>query len=60
MKFCINISLVFGKNIIQNSALVLITDKIMNALNNNEIVLGLFLAFCKAFNCVNHEILIKN
>ena len=32
----------------------------MNALNNNEIVLGLFLNFSKAFNCVNHEILIKN
>ena len=49
----------FRKKYNTNSALVLITDKIMNALNNNEIVLGLFLDFTKAFNCVNHEILIK-
>ena len=31
----------------------------MNALNNNEIMLGLFFDFSKALNCVNHEILIK-
>ena len=31
----------------------------MNCLNNGENVLGLFLDFSDAFDCVNHEILIR-
>ena len=31
----------------------------MNSLSNGDIVLGLFLDFSKALDCVNHDILIK-
>ena len=49
----------FKKHYGTNSALILLIDKIMNSLNNGDIVLGLFLDFSKAFDCVNHEILIR-
>ena len=42
-----------------NLALILLVDKISNALENGEYVLGLFLDFSKAFDTVNHPILFE-
>ena len=38
-------------------ALLCLVDRISNALENGEYVLGLFLDFCMAFDIVNHDIL---
>jgi hypothetical protein len=39
-------------------ALVKLVDNISSAINNNEFVLGLFLDFKKAFDTINHKILL--
>ena len=39
-------------------ALIVLMDKIINALNNGNTVIGLFLDFSKAFDTVNHDILL--
>ena len=40
-------------------ALIAQIDKISVALDNGEIVIGVFLEFSKAFDTVNHEILLN-
>ena len=40
-------------------ALIMLVNKIMKALDNGDIVLGLFLDLAKAFDTVNHEILLN-
>ena len=48
----------FRNNHSQELALLYLVDKISNALDNGECVLGLFLDFSKAFDTVNHDILL--
>ena len=42
-----------------NHALINITEKIKKSLDNNEYSCGVFLDFQKAFDIINHEILLK-
>ena len=47
----------FRENYGTNLALTFLTDKIMKSLDNNEIVVGLFLDFTKAFDTLNRTVL---
>lgn len=49
----------FRANHSPDLALLLLIDKISDALENGECVIGLFLDFSNAFNTVNHDILLK-
>ena len=40
-------------------ALLSFLDKVVSATENNELVIGIFLDFSKAFDTVNHEILLN-
>ena len=42
-----------------NIALIYLVDKIIDSLNNGKFVIGLFLDFKKAFDAVNHEIMLS-
>ena len=42
-----------------NIALIYLVDKIIDSLNNGKFVIGLFLDFQKAFDAVNHEIMLS-
>ena len=49
----------FRKNHSTNMALIVLIDKILKKLDNGNFVLGLFLDLSKAFDTVNHKILIN-
>ena len=44
--------------VLTNMALIVIVDKIMQALQNGDIVIGVYLDFSKAFDTVDHRILL--
>ena len=50
----------FRNNHSTNHALIQITEKIRQALDKNEYACGTFIDLQKAFDTVNHEILLKN
>ena len=54
-----NMQFGFRKGHSTSIALMLLTDRISKALYNGEYVLGVFLDFSKAFDTVNHEILLR-
>ena len=41
-------------------AMVMLVDKISEALDRGECVIGVFLDFSKAFDTVDHKILLQN
>ena len=47
----------FRKEHSQNLSIIYLVDKISNALQNWDFVLGLYLDFSKAFDTINHDIL---
>ena len=49
----------FRKRHSTSVALMVLTDKIIKALNDGKYVLGVFLDFSKAFDLVNHKILLR-
>ena len=54
-----NINLVLEKNRSTGHAILELTDKISKAIDEGKYTVGIFLDLSKAFDTVNHEILIK-
>jgi hypothetical protein len=48
----------FRKNHNTTSALMVLIDKILSGFNNGDITLGIYIDFSKAFDTINHKILI--
>ena len=51
--------MVFGKKDSTNLATIELVTKILRAINNSEYTIGVFLDLEKAFDLVNHELLLK-
>ena len=51
---------VFRHNLSTHMALLKLTDKISKELNNKQYSIGIFRDFSKAFDTINHDILIDN
>jgi len=51
--------MVFGKKDSTNLATIELVRKILRAINNSEYTIGVFLDLEKAFDLVNHELLLK-
>ena len=49
----------FRKNLSTQSALLSLTDKILNTLGSNHVGAALFMDFKKAFDSINHDILLR-
>lgn len=49
----------FQKNMSTENAIFKLTTEILEALNNHEAVISIFYDLAKAFDCVNHKILIE-
>ena len=49
----------FGKNRSIHLALLELTDEITNAIDNKKASIGVFIDFKKAYNTVNHNLLIQ-
>ena len=58
-KLLYNYQFGFRKDHSPNLALIYLVDKISNALEEGDFVLGIFLDFSKAFDTVNHDILFE-
>ena len=56
--YSININLASEKNHSTEHALIEITDQIRFSMDNNQITCGIFVDLSKAFDTVNHEILL--
>ena len=56
--YSININLVSEKNHSTEHALIEITDQIKFSMDNNQITCGIFVDLSKAFDTVNHDILL--
>ena len=49
----------FGGGMGTNTAMIILIDKIVSALDTSDSVIGVFLDFSKAFDAVDHTILLK-
>ena len=49
----------FGGRMGTNTAMIILIDKIVSALDNSDSIIGVFLDFSKAFDTVDHTIILK-
>ena len=58
LKFCMVINMVFRKKSSTHVALLTFINKVIQAIENGEYAIGVFLDFSKAFDTVDHKILL--